>query len=48
MAAFIIVYLYRMFTGGQDIVVFEPQNGLIWRIMRAVAEMIRRVIYVLQ
>ena len=48
MAAFIIVYLYRMFTGGQDIVVFEPQNGLIWRIIRAAAEMIRRVIYVLQ
>lgn len=47
-AAFIIVYLYRMVAGGQDIVVFEPQNGLIWRSMRAVAEMIRRAVYVLQ
>lgn len=46
--AFIIVYLYRMFTGGQDIVVFEPQNGLIWRILHAVSDMIRRGLYVLQ
>ena len=30
-ASFVIVYLYRMVAGGQDIVVFEPENGLIWR-----------------
>lgn len=46
--AFIIVYLYRMLAGGQDIVVFEPQNGLIWRIMREASEIIRRAIDVLQ
>ena len=46
--AFIIVYLYRMAAGGQDIVVFEPQNGLIWRSIRIAAEAIRRGLHVLQ
>lgn len=47
-AAFIIVYLYRMLAGGQDIVVFEPQKGLVWRGICSAADIIRRVIYVLQ
>lgn len=32
--AFVIVYLYRMFTGTGDIVVFEPQNNIVFRIIR--------------
>lgn len=28
---FVIIYVYRMFWGTDDIVVFEPQNGLIYR-----------------
>jgi len=32
--AFVIVYLYRMFIGTGDIVVFEPQNNIIFRIIR--------------
>ena len=39
--AFIIVYLYRMLAGGQDIVVFEPQNGLIWRTVHHAAYILR-------
>lgn len=31
--AFVIVYLYRMFMGTGDIVVFEPQNNIIFRII---------------
>ena len=32
--AFVIVYLYRMFMGTGDIVVFEPQNNIVFRIIR--------------
>lgn len=32
--AFVIVYLYRMIAGNDNIVVFEPQNNIIFRIMR--------------
>ena len=32
--AFAIVYLYRMFIGTGDIVVFEPQNNILFRIIR--------------
>lgn len=48
MTAFIIVYLYRMLAGGQDIVVFEPQHGLIWRIICRAGDIIRRGLHVLQ
>lgn len=32
--AFVIVYLYRMFIGTGDIVVFEPQNNILFRTIR--------------
>ena len=32
--ALVIVYLYRMFIGTGDIVVFEPQNNILFRIIR--------------
>ena len=32
--AFVIVYLYRMFIGTGDIVVFEPQNNILFRIIQ--------------
>ena len=32
--AFVIDYLYRMFIGTGDIVVFEPQNNILFRIIR--------------
>lgn len=32
--AFVIVYLYRMFIGTGDIVDFEPQNNILFRIIR--------------
>lgn len=32
--AFVIVYLYRMFIGTGDVVVFEPQNNILFRIIR--------------
>ena len=32
--AFVIVYMYRMIVGIDNIVVFEPQNNIIFRIMR--------------
>lgn len=32
--AFVIVYLYRMFIGTGDIVVFESQNNILFRIIR--------------
>ena len=32
--AFVIVYVYRMFIGTGDIVVFEPQNNILFRIIR--------------
>ena len=32
--AFVIVCLYRMFIGTGDIVVFEPQNNILFRIIR--------------
>jgi len=32
--AFVIVYLYRMFIGTGDIVVFEPQNNILFCIIR--------------
>lgn len=32
--AFVIVYLYRMFMETGDIVVFEPQNNIVFRIIR--------------
>lgn len=32
--AFVIVYLYRMLIGTGDIVVFEPQNNILFRIIR--------------
>ena len=32
--AFVIVYLYRMIAGNDNIVVFEPQNNIIFRIIR--------------
>lgn len=34
--AFVIVYLYRMLVGGNDIVVFRPQDGLIGREIRRI------------
>lgn len=46
--AFVIVYLYRLMAGGQDIVVFKPQDGLIWRVFVRAGELIRRGLYVLQ
>ena len=32
--AFVTIYLYRMFIGTGDIVVFEPQNNILFRIIR--------------
>ena len=32
--AFVIVYLYRMFMDSGNIVVFEPQNNIVFRIIR--------------
>ena len=32
--AIVTVYLYRMFIGTGDIVVFEPQNNILFRIIR--------------
>lgn len=32
--AFVLVYMYRMFIGTGDIVVFEPQNNILFRIIR--------------
>lgn len=40
LAAFIIVYLYRMIYVHDDIVVFEPQNNIIFRTLRNI--MIKR------
>lgn len=37
-AAFIIVYLYRMLFGENDIVVFEPENNLICKIIHFIWE----------
>ncbi len=31
--AFVIVYLYRMFIGDGNVVVFEPQNNIVFRII---------------
>ena len=33
---FIAVYLYRMIAGGDSIVVFEPQNNIIFRLMKKI------------
>ena len=33
-SAFVIVYLYRMFIGDGNVVVFEPQNNIVFRIIR--------------
>ena len=33
-AAMIAVYLYRMFYGPGDIVVFAPQNGAVWKVFQ--------------
>ena len=32
--AFVIVYLYRMFIGDGHVVIFEPQNNIVFRIIR--------------
>ena len=32
--AFVIVYLYRMFIGDGNVVVFEPQNNILFRIIQ--------------
>ena len=32
--AFVIVYLYRMFIGDGNVVGFEPQNNIVFRIIR--------------
>ena len=32
--AFVIVYLYRMFMDSGNVVVFEPQNNIVFRIIR--------------
>ena len=32
--AFVIVYLYRMFIGDGNVVIFEPQNNIVFRIIR--------------
>ena len=32
--AFVIVYLYRMFIGDGNVVFFEPQNNIVFRIIR--------------
>lgn len=37
LAAFIIVYLYRMIYVHDDIVVFEPQNNIISRTLKRIA-----------
>ncbi|MBQ7534289.1 MAG: DUF2752 domain-containing protein [Stomatobaculum sp.] len=33
-AAMIAVYLYRMFYGSGDIVVFAPWNGAVWKVLQ--------------
>ncbi|SFG15099.1 DUF2752 domain-containing protein [Oribacterium sp. WCC10] len=41
-AAFLIIYAYRMiFMPDQDIVVFRPREGFIWRSVRAVCVFIK-------
>lgn len=35
-AFFVIVYAYRMIYGSSDIVVFEPENGLIYKLISEV------------
>jgi len=35
-AMMIFVYLYRMINGGSDVVVFELENGIIYRIINAI------------
>ena len=34
-AAFVIVYMYRMIWGEGDIVVFKPEDSIIWRIIKS-------------
>ena len=34
-AAFVIVYMYRMIWGEGDIVVFKPKDSIIWRIIKS-------------
>lgn len=34
-AAFVIVYVYRMIWGDGDIVVFKPRDSIIWRIIKS-------------
>lgn len=34
--AFVIVYLYRMTSGGSDVVVFRPQEGIIYRVIQRI------------
>ena len=34
-AAFVIVYMYRMIWGEGDIVVFKPRDTIIWRIIKS-------------
>lgn len=34
--AFVIVYLYRMISGGSDVVVFHPQEGVIFRAIQRI------------
>lgn len=34
-AAFVIVYMYRMIWGEGDIVVFKPRDSIIWRIIKS-------------
>lgn len=37
-AAFVIVYMYRMIWGEGDIVVFKPRDSIIWRIIKSLSE----------
>ena len=37
-AAFVIVYMYRMIWGEGDIVVFKPRDSIIWRIIKSLTE----------
>ena len=34
-AIMIFVYLYRMINGGSDVVVFELENGIVYRVFNA-------------
>ena len=41
---FLIIYLLRLFDVADTVVVFEPQNGLIYRILDFVGRILRNVL----